>query len=188
MPTTHRSILAAVLCLSLTGCASTMGGLDGESKFACKAPDGVTCSSLSGVYANAVANNLPSLRKDGKDGKDAHAAKPGARITGQTASSGDPIRSPQKVLRIWIAPWEDGDGDLHDQSYTYVVAEKGRWQIEHNRNRIAERYRPTFINANKQAVTPTQQPVRPAAPLALPDGFDRGQRVDPVFAPQGGVN
>ena len=61
-----RRLAAAVLVPAiLGGCASTMSGFDGGSQFACKAPDGVTCSSLSGVYANAVANNLPALRKDG---------------------------------------------------------------------------------------------------------------------------
>ena len=42
--------LAAIVALSLNGCAGSLTGLEGESKFACKAPDGVTCSSLSGIY------------------------------------------------------------------------------------------------------------------------------------------
>lgn len=58
--------MATIVALGLNGCAGSLTGLEGESKFACKAPDGVTCSSLSGIYANAVANNLPALRKEGK--------------------------------------------------------------------------------------------------------------------------
>ena len=49
--------LTAIIAIGLSGCAGSLTGLEGESKFACKAPDGVTCSSLSGIYANAVANN-----------------------------------------------------------------------------------------------------------------------------------
>ena len=47
------------LALALTGCSSLMTGLDGQGGFSCKAPDGISCASLSGVYANAVQNNLP---------------------------------------------------------------------------------------------------------------------------------
>lgn len=55
-------LLPLVAMLALSGCMS-MSGLGGDSKYACKAPDGVTCDSVSGTYANAVANNLPSQRK-----------------------------------------------------------------------------------------------------------------------------
>ena len=45
----------------LQGCA--FSGLDGDSKYACKAPEGVRCDSLSGNYYNAIQNNLPSQRR-----------------------------------------------------------------------------------------------------------------------------
>jgi len=139
-PLLWAAVLGGVL---LSGCASTMSGLDGEAKFACKAPEGVSCASLSGVYANAVADNLPGLRKDKPAPTVAQQTPP--PIQGRAPSSGEPIRTPPKVLRLWIAPWEDADGDLHDQSYVYVVADPGRWVIEHNQRRIIDRYRPTFI-------------------------------------------
>lgn len=160
---------AFMISTLLVGCASTMSGLDGASQYSCKAPDGVTCSSLSGVYANAVANNLPALRKEGKG--EAVSALPADRqalqasagtpaksgdIIGRAPSSGEPIRTRPKVLRVWIAPWEDSEGDLHDQSYVYVVADPGRWVIEHNQKRIIDRYRPTFIQPSQ--VNPAQKP------------------------------
>lgn len=142
----HRlDVIAFALFLALGGCAGTLTGLDGGSSFACKAPDGVTCSSLSGVYANAVQHNLPALRKDGNAEKTDAQTAPVAGITGKVASSGDPIRTSPRVLRIWIAPFEDTEGDLHDQAYIYAVASAGRWEIEHNRQHIVERYRPTFL-------------------------------------------
>jgi conjugal transfer pilus assembly protein TraV len=170
-------LIASVLALALGGCAGSLTGMDGESKFSCKAPDGVTCSSLSGVYANAVANNLPGLRKDGKGDP---AVRPPAKespdgtITGQVASSGDPLRTQARVLRIWIAPWEDTEGDLHDQSYIYVVANAGRWTIEHSQRHIVDRYRPTFIKAApggqalQKPLTPSQKPSRPLGGPSLP--------------------
>lgn len=164
-------ILATVPFLFLAGCTS-MSGLDANNKFGCKAPDGVTCTSLSGVYANVVANNLPGQTTKEWDSPVAPGPATTARITGTPASSGDPIRSPQKVVRVWIAPWEDAEGDLHDQSFVYVVARDSEWQIEHNRRAITERYRPTFTQAN---VKPQPQPNKgstqatsPAAGLSAP--------------------
>lgn len=152
----RKLVIAVMLPAILTGCASTLSGLDGETKYACKAPEGVSCASLSGVYANAVANNLPALRKEGKG--EAQAAPPAksGEIIGRAPSSGDPIRTRPKVLRLWIAPWEDSEGDLHDQSYIYVVADPGRWVIEHNQKRIIDRYRPTFIQPSQG--NPAQKP------------------------------
>ena len=51
----------AACSLALPGCMN-LSGLDGSTHYACKAPDGVTCDSVSGTYANAVQNNLPSQR------------------------------------------------------------------------------------------------------------------------------
>jgi len=170
-------LIASVLALALGGCAGTLTGMDGESKFSCKAPDGVTCSSLSGVYANAVANNLPGLRKDGKGDPAAQSPSkesPDGTITGQAASSGDPLRTQARVLRIWIAPWEDTEGDLHDQSYIYVVANAGRWTIEHSQRHIVDRYRPTFIKATpggqapQKPLTSSQKPSRSFGGPSLP--------------------
>jgi conjugal transfer pilus assembly protein TraV len=163
----RKLVITVMLPAILTGCASTLSGLDGETKFACKAPEGVSCASLSGVYANAVANNLPALNpewkgeeKEGKGGTPAAQPAKSAAIVGRAPSSGDPIRTQPKVLRVWIAPWEDGDGDLHDQSYIYVVADPGRWVIEHNQKRIVDRYRPTFLSTETNGKTQQGQPAQ----------------------------
>lgn len=156
----------AASILLLGGCASDLTGIGGSDKLACKAPDGVTCSSLSGVYANALADNLPGLQqKHGSEssynsflgmkmpGEKQSGAKPygavsqtsSTGIVGRAPTSGAPIFTKPEVVRIWIAPWEDAEGDLHDQSFMYVVANDGRWNIEHNERQIMNRYMPTFL-------------------------------------------
>jgi conjugal transfer pilus assembly protein TraV len=180
-------MIATILTLTLGGCAGTLAGLDGESKFSCKAPDGVACSSLSGVYANAVANNLPGLRKEGKGDKAPRPETKDASVTGQVASSGDPIRTQSKVLRIWIAPWEDTEGDLHDQSYIYVVANSGRWAIEHNQRHIVDRYRPTFLRPvpagqQQKSLPQTQKPLQPLGGPTLPGNQNVGPAGNDAFS------
>ena len=127
--------------LSLAACAGTMTGLDGQSGFACKAPDGISCASLSGVYANAVQNNLPGQRSGTKPDKLVEAT---ARINAVAPRSGDPLRSAQKVRRVWFAPWEDEEEVLHDQSYVYLVIDRGHWQVEHSRRQASDGFRPVL--------------------------------------------
>ena len=40
-----------------------------------------------------------------------------------------PLRTPSRVLRVWIAPWEDTSGRLHVPGYTYAEIEPRRWSI-----------------------------------------------------------
>ena len=47
--------------LSIGGC-TTASGLDASSKFSCSAPDGITCLSVSGIYANSKAGTLPAMQ------------------------------------------------------------------------------------------------------------------------------
>jgi conjugal transfer pilus assembly protein TraV len=48
-------------------------------------------------------------------------------------STSNAIRSNPRLLRVWIAPWEDSDGDLHEEGYVHMVVDNGRWLIEHVR-------------------------------------------------------
>ncbi len=132
----------------LAGCMN-MSGLGGSSSYACKAPDGVTCDSVSGTYANAIHNNLPSQRP-----RVAAAASPDAPAPSRTpspaitapesiaAASPAPLRSSARILRLWFKPWEDADRDLYDQGYVYVQIDGGQWLIDHAQRRIRDAYAP----------------------------------------------
>lgn len=162
---------ALLLLPALAGCAS-MSGLDGSSEFACKAPDGVVCTSVSGVYANSVAGALPAQKDPEKAkatprnaprspasedaGKESSAPRPYGATPPSTAAPapGTPLLSPPKVLRLWIAPWVDEDGDLHDQSHIYVIWHRGEWQIEHTRRQIQRQFAPVSAPAGHGTASP----------------------------------
>lgn len=121
--------------LLLAGCGS-MSGLSGESEYACQAPEGVACDSMSGVYANAMRNNLPSQRpRSGEPKSSAEAHAPTGQRNIAMASAPPPLitplRSSPRVIRLWFKPWEDADHDLYDQGYVYVQIDNGRWLIDH---------------------------------------------------------
>lgn len=146
----HVCRLAALFggVASLAGCMS-LSGLSGNSSYACKAPDGVTCQSVSGTYANAVANNLPAQRTRATPTAMPASAPPSSAASAPTArnASADaaqvlPLRSAPRILRLWFKPWEDADNDLYDQGYVYVQIDAGRWQVEHVQRQIRETYAP----------------------------------------------
>jgi len=150
------SVMAA--CLSITGCS--MVGLDAQKSFTCKAPPGINCSSLSGVYANAVADNLPgSAAKYSKENQ----AKVAERGVGEAPQTGTPVLSAPSVLRVWVAPWEDSRKVLHDQAFLYAVADPGHWQVAHSTQKIANQYRVMAPTAKPQPAL--SQPAVPQSVL-----------------------
>jgi hypothetical protein len=105
----NRSWLSAsclVLALALGGCATTGTGGPGTAggrRLAAKADKQTAAIEGTRVVATRAA---PS-----------HPEDPLAR------------RLPAKVMRIWIAPWEDSRGDLHAPGYLYTEIEPRRWTV-----------------------------------------------------------
>jgi conjugal transfer pilus assembly protein TraV len=173
-----RGLLAGVTVLGLGGCSSFLSGIGGTPTYACKAPEGAQCTSVSGVYANAghgprqpaaparavygatlqtsspgddaagpvvrsAANPGGGIRsREGGSGAAPPSRPPSASgVAGASTTSADTtqgsasLRSSPRILRLWIAPWEDSDGDLHEASTVNVLVDHGRW--------LAERVRPS---------------------------------------------
>lgn len=141
--------IGQVLALAalLQGCA--FSGLDGESKYACKAPEGVRCDSVSGTYYNALQNNLPAQRRSSAPSVDTSpqaapiggapraapvmlnaSTRPAAADEG-AAYVAAPLRAAPRVLRLWVKAWEDADRDLVGETVVYVQVDNGRWLVDH---------------------------------------------------------
>ncbi|MGB4062465.1 MAG: type IV conjugative transfer system lipoprotein TraV [Azonexus sp.] len=171
--------LGAVCLLLPLGACMNMSGLGGDSKYACKAPDGVACDSVSGTYANALHNNLPSQQAQ----RSAHRQKEtseenstlvvGRPISSTTANTSgmavtpSPLRTQARILRLWIKPWEDADGDLYDQGYVYVQVDNGQWQIDHVQRQIRDRYAPLKQPPKPAAETTTEPGASTSSPLPM---------------------
>lgn len=178
--------LAAVLVSALSGCASIGSGLDSDTKFKCQAPEGVPCMSATGAYVNSLSGNLPGLvsptsadagTKPTTSPEAAIASMQDAGIKRRTiVNTGTALRSAPRVIRLWIAPWEDSDGDLHDQMYVYLTVDPGRWVIEHNRRNI----RPEFAPA-----TLRNAPLSDVAPQSAPQQNSANTPTFPAFVPEG---
>ncbi len=209
-PSSARTGFTASVLALLAGCSS-MSGLDGESRYACQAPIGVACDSVSGTYANAVRNNLPTQRAapaaatphpattdtsgatlQPAQSRTMSATLPPLASTGAGAGAGNgleqnpsadmALRSPPRVLRLWTQAWEDRDGDLHDQSYVYVLIDSGQWRMAHIRQQTRQQARqqrqdsrpaalmvpPTPGRASTAQTPGTNDPTQPLASRSAP--------------------
>ena len=199
-----RIAQVVLLTLTVSGCASTLSGVGGTPRYACKAPIGALCTSVSGVYAHALrgmsevprpplTTPAPTLLGDADLAakvtspfarakpvalsRSPSPVRPGSQSTSKPsfplaryADSPPPpisdpaLRSEPRVLRLWIAPWEDSDGDLHDAAFVHVVVEPGRWLID--RVRPVPRNRLDGITPPAAMATPPQTPADQSPQIA----------------------
>jgi conjugal transfer pilus assembly protein TraV len=117
-----RLSLLGLIALLSTGCATQYG---------CKGmPDDPKCLSTTEAY-EVTDKALPeppkvtaAVQPSVSESKTSPQRQPVPKIDDPT-----PIRTPAQVMRIWIAPWEDSDGDLMVSNYVYTELEPRRWMI-----------------------------------------------------------
>ncbi|WP_209015588.1 type IV conjugative transfer system lipoprotein TraV [Roseibium sp. RKSG952] len=132
-------LLAALSAFTLAGCASPFN--IGSSDYACPGmPSGVACKSARDVYAmtndgqvpaamNSIAAGVDDLSGDTPPSAGTAPIRNAAFATTRTPTEPIPVRTPAQVMRIWIAPREDVNGDLHVSSYVFTEIEPRRWSI-----------------------------------------------------------
>jgi conjugal transfer pilus assembly protein TraV len=210
MRTTTVLLAAASL---LAGCGS-ISGISGVSEFECKAPKGVPCMSISGVYENVRAGNVPgsggaevaSKREpamtNAADSPQVNPAGNGVKVdlstpaslataaqaqpgafakvspaTMNVPASGTPLRTPERILRIWIAPMEDTEGTLHDQRYVYIQVDRGQWLLDAFQDSARRTYAPV---KRLQSQAERAEQTGPSAGEAAQESARRNGR---LFAP-----
>jgi conjugal transfer pilus assembly protein TraV len=139
------TLAISILLIGLAGCSTQYG---------CKGlPEDPACLSAVEAYqvtdkANAtVRPSDASAPVTGKQGSSTSPAQGSASTleSGPASSPMDnrrtksapvpkiddptPIRTPSKVMRIWVAPWEDADGDLNVSGYLFTELEPRRWMV-----------------------------------------------------------
>ena len=151
------AVSAVSAALLLSGCGSLTGFSNAKTDFACADPSGgPSCRNISQVYEE---NNQttpvvlaaseedfvqpffePNLPKEALEPKTEPSAASGAQASDVSAVErtsdfvtivpARPWRKPETVLRVWLAPFHDKLGDLHDQRYLYVRLENGGWTTD----------------------------------------------------------
>lgn len=144
----------------LSGCGSLFTGYDADTQFKCRAPAGVQCQSISGVYANsqgggaAVNAVVPQDTRRAAD-QAGTLPLPAARNMGAglPPTYEGAIRSEPTTIRTWVMAYKDLDGDIVDQFYVYMALDSGSWMLEHAQQMVRETYAP--VRAPRTAGLPS---------------------------------
>lgn len=109
-----RTLILSVLVagLGLTGCAKL------NEDFDCPAPNGGSCKRMDQVY-EMVNSKGKSLTV---------ASNPNPFVIQRKL--GEPTRYNEGVMRLWIAPYEDTDGNYHQANRVYTVVKEGQWMSQ----------------------------------------------------------
>lgn len=159
--------LLPVIGSLLAGCSALNIG---ENQYGCSGlPKGVQCWSARKVYEATHHGQLPRPEQKasarGSVAVTVRADKTTVRTRRRSAvhavvpalppvAGPAPLRTPSRVMRIWIAPWIDAQGDLMWPSVVYTEIESRRWQIGQPAVQPAPILRP---------LAPAPLPVRPNA-------------------------
>ncbi len=128
-----RLLLTVLLAGStiLTGCGSLTGFSNAQTDFSCQGKDGEpSCRTISEIFESAAPVSGTATVKSSKEIESSDASGSPAVMT-EAASIGTPDapwRTPEKVLRVWMAPFTDDYGDLHDQRYLFVRVKDAGWR------------------------------------------------------------
>lgn len=131
-----KKLIALFLSVSaLGGCAV------GQSEFRCSGiPEGVSCVSARDVYNATNGGAIPHAAKnEGESSENGAgvAVLPPVKdevvdtfVTPNLPDNPIPVRTPARVMRIWVASWEDStSGALIAPGYVFTEIEPRRWTI-----------------------------------------------------------
>ena len=125
--------LVVSLAFLLTGCSTT------SETFDSKPGEGVGAKSITEVNAMVDRGELPRTSQGGA-GMGAtlapvfsHGAPQTVNVEAIELSNKTLIyRQPEKHLRVWIAPYQDSQGHLHEGSLIHALTMPGYWQLGQN--------------------------------------------------------
>lgn len=123
------------------GVANAVSASDSTDSSAKGAPAKAASAAEAVASAKAHAPDGIEPKDDPKD--DSHPGfRPnrslGARLTESWGRSplttwATPERTPERLVRIFVAPWTDRDGDLHDAHYVYAAVTPPEWNTARRR-------------------------------------------------------
>lgn len=105
------------LCLLLTGCSTY------QETFECEPGQGIGCKSI---------DKIDVIKDDGEERSKQQSLSPALNSMQSPAfveGLDGPKRIQEEQVRVWIAPFQDDQGNLHESSVIYTVVRPGYWQL-----------------------------------------------------------
>lgn len=135
-----------ILILAFTGLASCASM---NSEFNCPAGRGVGCKNIHDVNQMVNDGKLGSNEKRGKF--HVKSVQPLASNV-PTSKAASPMRTQEKTLSIWIAPYEDKSGNYHDATTIHAVVQNGEWEPAFNVRRTTFNVEPRNIDTKSKTL------------------------------------
>ncbi len=112
----------------ILGCSAMLSGC-GElnSQFTCPMKPGVTCQSLDQVNTMVDQGKLAEAKPTPTPAQSADSV-----LTVNISYSADEgvSRSPEQVMRLWVAPYQDNQGNYFSSTHVYHVIQPGHWSTD----------------------------------------------------------
>lgn len=134
-----RLLKISVFPLVLTGCGSITGLENAQSDFACSVEMPAQCASMTQVHEGLSRNDKRNVAFSKSDGE--KPKRTSGEITERIVLTLDkegglkekpispmqPRRQREEILTVWIAPFVDEAGDLHDEQRIHVTVKAASW-------------------------------------------------------------
>jgi conjugal transfer pilus assembly protein TraV len=162
----------------LAGCTS-LSGVGGDAHYACPAPQGVQCGSVTANYQQSSHRDLPARGPTEPVALVPESANTPtvttARLANADGDSGTPLHSSPRILTLWVAPWEDRDNVLHDAAFVHVPIDHGHWLIDLVRPLNRPESRPLRLPPRDASAVPANTDTLPrsSSPAETEDGDAR---------------
>ena len=128
-----KHLMIIPLVSFLASCAST---------YPCGEPSNGKCLSVSDNYNRSYTDYTNpddldsawnSASGNGSGSSKTTPLKVNFTKYSQVPADGAPLLSKPKMIRVWLTPYTDADNIFHDQSYEYVIVDRGRWNYGNNK-------------------------------------------------------
>jgi len=143
------TLLSLAFVTLITGCTS----------YGCKGfPNNPICKSAVAAYKATDGSPIEPTGIEHQIGDESQPDQKTAFIEpNPTVDHTVPIRTPPKIMRVWIAPWEDNDGDLQVSGYLFTELEPRRWMIGRTPSNKTQNLRPLQVSNRQEPSSPIPQ-------------------------------
>lgn len=110
------------IAMTISACSSMNGSFD------CPNKAGVNCRSLDQVNDMVDSGQLHGRSSySNQDEPSSNSTEFEAFPSATTYTPGAPLRYGETVQRIWVAPYEDTEGNYHQDNLMYAIVKRGHW-------------------------------------------------------------
>jgi len=137
----HAATILVLASVAIVSGCTTLGY--GSAKTHCTAkPEAPNCQGPIENYEDTqTTDKIPSSQEEKEKLEEeekrvqqmARKNNKSAGVRPPAMDSTRPVRTPAKVMRIWVAPWVGGSGALNMPGYIYAQVQERRWQIGEQR-------------------------------------------------------